>query len=259
MTKADIQLVRALTDKRGRTEHGLFIAEGEKLIGELRASALRVRKIYTLEGVFEGPEVEVVAPRDMERISQLKTPSNSVALVEIPRYRLKPEELRRQLTLVLDEVQNPGNLGTIIRLADWFGIRDIVCSEGSADCFNPKVVQATMGAILRVRVHYTPLAPLLSGAARAGIPVYGTFLEGENIYDTDLSPTGIIVMGNEGRGVTPEVAQCVTRKLFIPPWPADRRGSESLNVAMATGIVCAEFRRRSTATTPAAAPAGRQK
>lgn len=247
MTKAEIQLVRALADKRGRTEHGLFIAEGEKLVGELRASALRVRRIYALEGVFEGPDVETVALRDMERISQLKTPSNSLALVEIPRYRLKPEELRGQLTLVLDEVQNPGNLGTIIRLADWFGIRDIVCSEGSADCFNPKVVQATMGAILRVRVHYTPLVPLLADAVGHGIPVYGTFLEGRNIYESSLSPTGIVVMGNEGRGVTDAVARCITERLFIPPWPADRRGSESLNVAMATGIVCAEFRRQAAA------------
>lgn len=246
MTKADIQLVRSLADKRGRAEHGLFIAEGEKLIGELRASALHVRKIFALEGIFEGPEVEPVAPRDMERLSQLKTPSNSVALVEIPRYRLNPGDLHDRLTLALDEVQNPGNLGTIIRLADWFGIRDIVCSEGSADCFNPKVVQATMGAILRVRVHYTPLVPLLSAAAAAGVPVYGTFLEGRNIYDCRLSPTGIVVMGNEGRGVTDAVARCITERLFIPPWPADRRGSESLNVAMATGIVCAEFRRQTT-------------
>ena len=244
MTKAEIQLVRSLADKRGRTEHGLFLAEGEKLIGELRASHLRVRKFYALEGLFEGPEVETVTPRDMERLSQLKSPSNSVALVEIPHYRLKTAELRNRLTLALDEVQNPGNVGTIIRLADWFGITDILCSEGTADCFNPKVVQATMGAILRVRVHYRPLAPLLAEAAAGGIPVYGTFLEGENIYTGELSPTGIVVMGNEGRGVTPAVAQCISRKLFIPPWPADRRGSESLNVAMATGIVCAEFRRR---------------
>ena len=244
MTKAEIQLVRSLADKRGRAEHGLFLAEGEKLIGELRASHLRVRKIYALEGVFTGPEVEVVAPRDMERLSQLKTPSNSLALVEIPHYRLKTEELRDRLTLALDEVQNPGNVGTIIRLADWFGITDILCSEGTADCFNPKVIPATMGAILRVRVHYRPLAPLLAEAAAGGIPVYGTFLEGENIYESELAPTGIVVMGNEGRGVTPAVAQCISRKLFIPPWPADRRGSESLNVAMATGIVCAEFRRQ---------------
>ena len=246
MTKAEIQLIRSLADKRGRTEQGLFLAEGEKLIGELRTSHLRVRRIYALEGLFTGEEVEVVSPREMERISQLKTPSNSVAVVEIPRYRLRPEELRGQLTLALDEVQNPGNLGTIIRLADWFGIREILCSEGTADCFNPKVVQATMGAILRVRVHYTDLAATLAGAVRDGIAVYGTFLEGENLYESRLSPTGIVVMGNEGRGVTPSVAECISRKLFIPPWPADRHGSESLNVAMATGIVCAEFRRQTT-------------
>ena len=244
MKKAEIQLVRALADKRGRAEHGLFLAEGAKLIGELRASALRVRKIYALEGVFEGPEVETVAPRDMERISQLKTPSNSLALVEIPRYTLRPAQLKEQLTIALDEVQNPGNLGTIIRLADWFGIRDIVCSENSADCFNPKVVQATMGAILRVRVHYTDLAAWLAAAATRAVPVYGTFLEGENIYTAYLSAAGIVVMGNEGRGVSEAAARSVTRKLLIPPYPADRRTTESLNVAMATGIVCAEFRRR---------------
>ena len=151
MTKAEIQLVRALADKRGRTEHGLFVAEGEKLIGELRGSHLKVRKIFALEGVFAGPEVETVAPRDMERLSLLKTAANSLAIVETPRYGLDMRSLAGRLTLALDDVQNPGNLGTIVRLADWFGIADIVCSEASADCFNPKVVQATMGAILRVR------------------------------------------------------------------------------------------------------------
>ena len=247
MTKADIQLVRALADKRGRTEHGLFVAEGEKLIGELRASHLSVRRIFSLEGVFNGPEVETVAPRDMERLSLLKTPSNSLALVEIPRCDLKPERLRGRLTLALDDVQNPGNLGTIIRLADWFGITDIVCSEASADCFNPKVVQATMGAILRVRVHYCDLEAYLAAERAAGTPIYGTFLEGDDIYRTQLSPTGIVLMGNEGRGVTPACAAQVTRKLFIPPYPAERHATESLNVAMATGIVCAEFRRQASA------------
>lgn len=244
MTKAEIQLVRALADKRGRTQHGLFVAEGEKLIGELRASHLRIRKIFALEGVFEGPEVEPVSPRDMERLSQLKTANNSLALVEIPRHDLGMVHADEELVLALDEVQNPGNLGTIVRLADWFGIGDIVCSPGTADCFNPKVVQATMGAILRVRVHYTDLPRFLAEAAGRGTPVYGTFLEGDNIYDAPLTRGGIVVMGNEGRGVTPETARTVTRKLFIPPFPADRHGSESLNVAIATGIVCAEFRRR---------------
>jgi len=244
MTKAEIQLVRALADKRGRTEHGLFVAEGEKLISELRASQLRVRKIFALEGVFEGSEAETVTPRDMERLSLLKTPGNSLAIVEMPHYDLDAAHVGERLTLALDDVQNPGNLGTIIRLADWFGIGDILCSHGSADCFNPKAVQATMGAILRVRVHYVDLAQRLREAAARGTAVYGTFLEGDNLHETPLTPGGIIVMGNEGRGVTPAVAAAVTRKLFIPPYPADRRGSESLNVAIATGIVCAEFRRR---------------
>ncbi len=244
MTKAEIQLVRALADKRGRTEHGLFVAEGAKLIGEIRASHLRIRKIFALEGVCDGPEVETVAPHDMERLSLLKTAGNSLALVEIPHHSLEVRQLGDRLTLALDDVQNPGNLGTIIRLADWYGIGDIVCSPSTADCFNPKVVQATMGAILRVRVHYTPLAPFLREASAHGLPVYGTFLEETNLYDAELTPTGIVVMGNEGRGVTPEVAATITRKLFIPPWPADRRTTESLNVAMATGIVCSEFRRR---------------
>ena len=244
MTKAEIQLVRSLADKRSRTEHGLFVAEGHKFIGELCTSALRVRKIFALEGLFEGGEVETVSSREMERLSLLKTPSDSLALVEIPRCDLKPERLRGRLTLALDDVQNPGNLGTIVRLADWFGIADIVCSEASADCFNPMVVQATMGAILRVRVHYTDLGAFLHDAGAAGLPVYGTFLEGENIYGTTLTEEGVVVMGIEGRGISQAAARAVTHKLFIPPYPADRRGSESLNVAMATGIVCSEFRRR---------------
>ena len=246
MTKAEIQLIRSLADKRGRAEHGLFVAEGEKLIGELRASHLGVRKIFALEGVFRGPEVETVTARDMERLSLLKTANTSLALVEIPRYELRPRELAGRLTLALDDVQNPGNLGTIIRLADWFGIADVVCSEGSADCFNPKVVQATMGAIVRVRVHYTDLPRFLESAAHE-LPVYGTLLEGENIYRAPLTEAGVVVMGNEGRGISDAAARTLTRKLFIPPWPADRHGSESLNVAMATGIVCAEFRRRADA------------
>lgn len=244
MTKAEIQLVRSLADKRARDEQGLFVAEGEKLIAEIRASGWRIRKIFALEGLFEGEAVETLSRKELERVSLLKTPSKAVAIVEIPRHTLHIEQLKGQLALVLDEVQNPGNLGTIIRIADWFGLTDIVCSPDSADCFNPKVVQATMGAILRVRVHYTPLEPFLETAAKAGIPRYGTFLEGENIYDSDLSAEGLIIMGNEGRGISATVEQRISHKLFIPPYPADCPTSESLNVAMAMGIVCAEFRRR---------------
>ena len=172
ITKSEIQLVRSLADKRARTETGLFLAEGEKLIRELRASDLRIERIYALDGLFSGPEVTPVSPKEMERLSHLKTPGSSLALVRMPHRDLRSADPAGGLVLALDDVQNPGNMGTIIRLADWFGIGDIVCSEATADCFNPKVVQATMGAILRVRVHYTDLGHYLAAHAAAGIPVY---------------------------------------------------------------------------------------
>ena len=244
ITKAEIQLVRSLADKRNRDELGLFVAEGEKLIDELRHSHLHIRKIYALEGIFEGDNIQIVTPKDMERLSMLKTANNSLAVVEQPRYKFDPSTLEKSLVLALDDVQNPGNLGTIIRLADWFGIKDIICSPATADCFNPKVVQATMGAILRVRVHYLDLPAILRSAAKGGVPIYGTFLDGKNIYDRALDQRGIIVMGNEGKGVSDACAESVTERLYIPPYPADSASSESLNVAIATAITCAEFRRR---------------
>lgn len=244
MTKAEIQLVKSLGDKRARIESGLFVAEGEKLVAELCASHLKVHKIFTTEDIFRGGNVEILSPKEMERITMLKNANNSLALVEMPHYELNVENLRGRLILALDDIQNPGNMGTIIRLADWFGIEDIVCSESTADCFNPKVVQATMGAILRVKVHYTNLPAFLEAACLENMPVFGTFLEGENIYDSTLSASGVIVMGNEGRGTSADVAKYVSHKLFIPPYPVDLNSSESLNVAVATAIVCSEFRRR---------------
>ncbi len=240
MTKNEIQFVRSLHDKASRTEHGVFLAEGEKLIGEIIASGLKVQKIYALEGAASSLCAEQVSPKEMERISTLKSANNSVAVVEIPRYTLDASQLKGKLILALDEVQNPGNLGTIIRLADWFGIEDIVCSPSSADLYNPKVVQATMGALTRVRVHYTPLVPFLK---ECSMTIYGTLLSGDNIYCSTLSPEGVIVMGNEGRGVSKEVAELIDKALYIPPFPADRAGSESLNVAIATAVICSEFRR----------------
>ena len=161
ITRSEIQLVRSLADKRARTETGLFVAEGAKLIGELRNSSFRIRRIYAREGVFTGPEVTTASAKEMERLSLLKTPGDSLAVVEIPRRTPDTGRLRRSLVLALDDIQNPGNLGTIIRLADWFGIGDILCSEATADCFNPKVVQATMGAIFRVTVWYGELEKVL--------------------------------------------------------------------------------------------------
>ncbi len=153
------------------------------------------------------------------------------------------EAAAKNLVLALDDVQDPGNLGTIMRIADWFGIKDIFCSKGTADIYNPKAVQATMGAISRVKIHYTELAKEIASLP-ASVPVYGTFLEGDIIYDTELSGNGVIIMGNEGNGISREVGKTINRKLYIPNWPAGAATSESLNVAIATAIVCAEFRRR---------------
>jgi TrmH family RNA methyltransferase len=243
MTKADIQFIRSLADKRVRDEEQLFIAEGGKLVEEIRDSKFRIRRIYTTRADMQGRDVERIDRKDMERISQLKTATDTLAVVEQPRYRLDVDP--KMLILALDGVQNPGNLGTIIRLADWFGIRDIVCSKECADCYNPKVVQATMGAILRVRVHYVDdLARLLLSARDKGMPIYGTLLTGKNIYTTEVENRGIVVMGNEGRGVSEECQATLTHHLLIPPYPANQPTSESLNVAMATGIILSEFRRR---------------
>ena len=243
MTKQEIQFVRSLADKRTRDQESLFIAEGDKLIGEIIASGLKVRNIYALEGHLAG-NAELISAKEMERISQLKTAASSLAVVEQPRHKTPFTAPSYRLSIALDGVQNPGNLGTIIRLADWFGVEDIYCSMDTADCFNPKVVQATMGAILRVKVHYLPLADFLARTAKEGTPIYGTMLDGENIYSTQLSNNGVIVMGNEGKGVSEACAKSFSHKLLIPSYPPERQGSESLNVAMATGIVCAEFRRQ---------------
>lgn len=247
-TKSEIAFVRSLASKKGRAASGLFVAEGAKLVGEILASDFAVRKLFVRDGArlpgIGRVETETVSDRDMERLGLLRTPTDALALVEMPRYDLPRNPGGDALALLLDDVQDPGNLGTIVRLADWFGIRDVFCSPASADCFNPKVVQATMGAVLRVRVHYTDPVALLRRAAAGGVPVYGTFLDGEDIYAAELSATGILVMGNEGNGIGPDVAEQIARRLYIPPFPAAVPTSESLNVAVATAVAVAEFRRR---------------
>ena len=187
--------------------------------------------------------MDVVTDDELRRISFQETPQQVLAIFRQPQYEVNASEVAKtQLCLALDDVQNPGNLGTIVRLADWFGIEHIFCSRGCADIFNPKTVQATMGGIARVQVHYVDLPQMLA-TLDAGIPVYGTFLDGETIYQKTLENRGLIVMGNEGKGVSPEVEAHVTERLYIPNYPAGRETSESLNVAIATAIVCAEFRR----------------
>lgn len=233
ISKNRIKQIHALARKKGRQAEGLFVAEGPKLVKELQGS-------FELEALFDD-----LTEDELHKASLLQSPQGPIALFRIPNWTL-PRLTADTLYLALDTVQDPGNLGTIVRVADWFGVEDIVCSEDSADIFAPKAVQATMGALARVRVHYTDLTRWLMHARVEGISTYGTFLDGENLYEKQLSPGGIIVMGNEGNGIAPKVEHQVNERLFIPPYPIGRQTSESLNVAMATGIICAEFRRRHT-------------
>jgi TrmH family RNA methyltransferase len=231
ISKNRVKQIHWLARKKGRQTDGLFVAEGPKLVKELQGS-------FELEALFDD-----LTEDELHKASLLQSPQGPIALFKIPTWAL-PSPEADTLYLALDTVQDPGNLGTIVRVADWFGIEDIVCSSDSADIFAPKAVQATMGALARVRVHYTDLTQWLGQAKCKGIPVYGTFLDGDNLYEKDLTPGGIIVMGNEGNGISQMTEQLVNGRLFIPPYPAGRQTSESLNVAMATGIICAEFRRR---------------
>lgn len=231
ISKNRIKQIHALARKKGRQAEGLFVAEGPKLVTELQGS-------FELEALFDD-----LTEDELNKASLLQSPQGPIALFKIPAWEL-PQPTAGTLYLALDTVQDPGNLGTIVRVADWFGIEDIVCSSDSSDIFAPKAVQATMGALARVRVHYTDLTKWLAQAANKGIPVYGTFLDGDNLYEKDLTPGGIIVLGNEGNGISQTTERLVSERLFVPPYPTGRQTSESLNVAMATGIICAEFRRR---------------
>ena len=239
MTQAEIKFVKSLSQKKFRDSSGLFIVEGEKLVAEALASRFTVERVYRREEIGEAA---------MARISALSSPSPALALVRKPADLLQDNLPSTGLFLALDGIRDPGNLGTILRIADWFGISAVYASPDTVDLFNPKVVQATMGAIFRVRFHYTDIPALCTSALQAGGQVYGTFLDGTRIYDRPLSDgskaPSVIVIGNEANGISAEVAACVSERLFIPPYPADDPGSESLNAAVATAITVAEFRRR---------------
>lgn len=247
ISKATIKKIHALDMRKFRRNERLFVAEGPKLVDELCATMKPVYIAALPEWISEnakivsGTEYDTVTPDELQRASLQKNPQQVIALFPIPEHRFCTEQLKNELVLMLDGVQDPGNLGTIARIADWFGIRNILCSAETADIYNPKAVQATMGALARVKFHYTDLLQLLS---QYDGPVYGTFLDGENIYGQELSENGIIVMGNEGKGISQGVGEMINRRLYIPNYPIGTQTTESLNVAIATSIVCAEFRRR---------------
>ena len=237
ISKNELRQVRALSQKKYRDESGLFVVEGEKMVAEALASGFEVLSVYRREEIGE---------EAMGRLSLLSSPSPALAVVRQP----APAALRpsKGLFLALDGIRDPGNLGTILRVADWFGVDGVFASPDTVELYNPKVVQATMGAIFRVPFYRTELPSLCWETVAGGGHVYGTFLDGNNLYHKELDcgkdAPSLIVIGNESNGISPEVAACVSDRLFIPPYPADDPGSESLNAAIATAITVAEFRRR---------------
>ncbi len=249
LSKNRIKYIRSLELKKNRKAEQVFLAEGPKLVGDLLGHFKCRFLIATTGWLAENRhlptnDVTEVSEEELSRASLLKTPQQVLAVFEQPDDVMDTSVLSHSLCLALDDVQDPGNLGTIIRLADWFGIEHIFCSPNTVDVYSPKTIQATMGGIARIKLHYTSLPELIRSVGN--IPVYGTFLDGENMYSQPLSAHGLIVMGNEGNGIGKEVEQLINRKLYIPNYPSDRETSESLNVAIATAVVCAEFRRQAT-------------
>lgn len=253
LSKNNIKYIQSLKNKKDREEYGVFVAEGDKMVSELLLT-MRCRMLVATSDFVKSAKESLpnsrvdewieVSKKELQRVSFLKNPQQVLAVFYQPEYNYELSSLKDQLCLALDGIQDPGNMGTIIRLADWYGIEHIFCSVDTVDVFNPKVVQATMGALARVKVHYLDLPAFLESISDY-LPVYGTYLDGEDMYKADIRENGIIVMGNEGNGIRPDTGEFVSDKLFIPNYPAQRHTSESLNVSVATAIICSEFRRRS--------------
>lgn len=238
LTKSQIKLITSLAQKKNRTKEGLFVVEGIKGIEEFLNSSLDLYKLYTTGADFGVASEQVVAisEQELKKISTLKTPNTALALFRIP----NPQPIENGgLIVALDDLRDPGNLGTIIRLCDWFGVKDLVCSSATVDCFNSKVVQATMGSLTRVNITYLDLPSFLKNVQSE---VFGTFMEGDNVYSQTLPTKGVLVMGNEANGISSEIEQLVKSKLSIPRY-GNLQATESLNVATATAIFLSEFRR----------------
>lgn len=270
LSKNKIKWLQSLSKKKERECSGLFFAEGTKIVEDLQKGFSLTTMVATQEyydqhslsnaqatgssngrglGKDEGTDYFLATDEDLKRISAQCTPQSVFAVFRKRECAIDEKLLRNSLSLALDTVQDPGNMGTIIRIADWFGIEQVFCSHETADLYNPKVVQATMGALARVKVFYVDLNEFLDQLKKTApnegeyLPIFGTFLDGDTIYGKTLPDKGIIVMGNEGNGISNDVAERVSDRLYIPNFPTARATSESLNVAVATAIVCSEFRR----------------
>lgn len=252
LSKNKIKLIQSLNRKKNRDETGLFLVEGNKMVEEALRSEFQVELLVCtstfldLNSELSGLANELIEIdcESLHKASLMQNPQDALALIRQP-LNSKPEfNLNHDLVLALDFIQDPGNLGTIFRIADWFGISSIICSENTVDRFNPKVVQASMGAIFRIKTWYTILHEFLDATRETQIPIYGAFLDGKDIYRETLTNNGIIILGNEGNGISDQAGKLVSTRLLIPSFSRNKSKTESLNVAIATAICCSEFRRR---------------
>jgi RNA methyltransferase, TrmH family len=253
LSKNKLRFIISLQKKKARDEESLFVIEGDKLVREFLGSEMKIMSLVAKPEFIGGfneaelkkiDEIIPVSYDELKQVSTLKTPHNALAVVGMPHHEFRQSHIFKELCVALDFVQDPGNLGTIIRAAAWFGIRNIVCSENCVDVYNPKVIQATMGALLNVRVFYLNLQDFLISANEKKVPVFGTLLDGESIYGQELGKKGIILLGNESKGLSDDLLPYITSKLMIPKFTDAETGIESLNVGMAASIVFSEFARR---------------
>jgi TrmH family RNA methyltransferase len=253
LSKNSVRFIISLQKKKERDKEKLFVIEGDKIVREYINAGMPVRTLVakreflsTLPQDFHSAisDIEIVTYEELKKVSSLIAPHNALAIIQMPEIEMDPAELKKGLSVALDSVQDPGNLGTIVRAAAWFGIKNIYCNEDCVDVFNPKVIQATMGAILHVNVFYTNLCTLLESSAEYKIPVYGTVLEGKSIYEHELGKKGVILLGNESKGISDCLLPYVTEKIMIPRFNKALYGIDSLNVGMAASVILSEFARR---------------
>lgn len=252
ISKNSIKLIKSLANKKNRIKENLFLVEGDKMVAEVLDSNFVVDKLYVTNAfiIMNKPKIKnekitiKVTREDINKTSLMKNPQNSIALCTLPAEKDLPKKIDSDLSIYLDEIQDPGNLGTIIRICDWFGIDHLFCSPKTADLYNPKVIQSTMGSFCRVNVYYTAFEPVAELASKSEVTVLGAFLDGVNIYTQKFPSRILLVMGNEGNGISPEVEKIVEKRIKIPEFNKNAKSAESLNVSVATAIICAEFKRK---------------
>ncbi len=253
LSKNKVKYIVSLQKKKVRDEERLYVIEGDKLVNEYLISGILIRTLIAkpefINSIPRGlenniDEIEPATHEELKRISRLKTPHNAVALIPVPQQEFDTPGILRDLCVALSFIQDPGNLGTIIRAAAWFGIKNIVCSNDCVDAYNPKVIQASMGAGIHVKVHYSDLRSFLKDALKERVPVYGTMLEGKSVYDQKLTGKGVILLGNESKGIPEDLHPFITNKICIPKFTDAVHGIDSLNVGMAASVIFSEFRRR---------------